>query len=166
MTRQRIEIEDRVTKEPMSGCWLWMGPVNANGYGLSGHGKLAHRVSYEGSEGEIPKGLDLMHICHNRLCVNPAHLEPGTRQENVMMSVRDGRWNSELRSQKQKAVRAKMVKNGKLYGANAKFSDLQIKGIRKLAEFGISNKALGLSLGVTCTAIRSIRNRKAYAYVD
>jgi len=166
MTRQRIEIEDRVTKEPMSGCWLWMGPVNANGYGLSGHGKLAHRVSYEGSEGEIPKGLDLMHICHNRLCVNPAHLEPGTRQENVMMSVRDGRWNSELRSQKQKAVRAKMVKNGKLYGATAKFSELQIKGIRKLAEFGISNKAIGLSLGVTGTAIRSICTRKAYAYVD
>ena len=166
MGKPRIEIEDRVAKEPMSGCWIWMGPVNANGYGLSGHGKLAHRVSYERSDGEIPSGLDLMHLCHNRLCVNPAHLQPGTRRENVMMSVRDNRWNPELRSEKQKAVRARMIKNGKPYGANAKFSELQIKGIRTLANLGISSKAIGLSLGVTCTAIRSICNRKAYAYVD
>jgi hypothetical protein len=59
-----------------------------------------------------------------------------------------------------------MIKNGKPYGANAKFSELQIKGIRTLANLGISSKAIGLSLGVTCTAIRSICNRKAYAYVD
>src|SRR5699024_1617461 len=48
--------------------------------------KLAHRVSYETFAGPIPEGLDLDHLCRNRSCVNPEHLEPVTRSENLRRS--------------------------------------------------------------------------------
>ena len=61
-----------------------------NGYGQFRVGtqrKLAHRVAYEWSLGEIPEGLDLDHLCRVRNCVNPSHLEPVTRQENLRRGI-------------------------------------------------------------------------------
>ncbi len=72
--------------EPNSGCWLWLGSVHGNGYGvlkLRGHAHLAHRLSYETHVGPIPQGLDLDHLCRVRCCVNPRHLEPVSRRVNV-----------------------------------------------------------------------------------
>ena len=158
-------MENMCAKEPMSGCWIWEKRTNAGGYGMARAGELAHRVCYELAGNEIPKGLDLMHLCHNRLCINPAHLRPGTRKENVMMSVNANRWNLALRSEKQKANRAKLSRNGFLYGLNARFTEIQVKGIRKLAEFGISKSEIGKSLNVTRQCINAICKRKAYRYV-
>lgn len=78
-----------------SGCWEWIGRRNQGGYGrfYIGTGTndqryaSAHRWSYERVVGEIPDGLDLDHLCRNRSCVNPAHLEPVTRQENIRRGV-------------------------------------------------------------------------------
>lgn len=66
-------------------CWLWTGHCWQNGYGAIANQKrdhLAHRVGYELLVGPIPEGLQLDHLCRNRRCVNPAHLEPVTNQEN------------------------------------------------------------------------------------
>lgn len=68
---------------PMTGCWDWNGAVQSQGYG-NYQSKLAHRVSYEIHAGKIPQGLTLDHLCRNRLCVNPKHLEPVTQYENNM----------------------------------------------------------------------------------
>lgn len=74
------------------GCWIWTGSIR-KGYGqiwtsldASGHRSLlqAHRASYELARGPIPEGLDLDHLCRNRLCVNPDHLEPVTRRVNIL----------------------------------------------------------------------------------
>lgn len=62
-------------------CWLWIGPVNNQGYG-SDAGRLAHRVVYRLLVAEIPAGLHLDHLCRTRLCVRPDHLEPVTASEN------------------------------------------------------------------------------------
>ena len=67
-------------------CWEWRAAVGRDGYGRVGFaGKiwLAHRLAYELFVGPIPVGLDLDHLCRNRRCVNPAHLEPVTRRENL-----------------------------------------------------------------------------------
>lgn len=71
------------------GCWLW-DKVGVGGYGVSSlHGKhtLAHRVAYWLFRGEYQDGHDLDHLCRNRLCVNPEHLEPVTRSENLRRGV-------------------------------------------------------------------------------
>lgn len=78
---------DRVTVGHESGCWIWDGSKNPNGYGLisvDGKYKLAHRVSYEMFRGGVPEGLGLDHLCGNRACVWPGHLEPATQRMNVL----------------------------------------------------------------------------------
>lgn len=70
----------------MDSCIEWTGYTNKTGYGTS-HGKLVHRVAYEKEVGPIPDGMELDHLCFNRVCINTSHLEPVTHQENMKRSV-------------------------------------------------------------------------------
>lgn len=69
------------------GCWEWEAGRTTGGYGkfhLSGRTELAHRAVYQLVRGPIPDGLHLDHLCRNRACVRPDHLEPVTVRENLM----------------------------------------------------------------------------------
>lgn len=77
-----------------SGCWTWTGTVRPSGYGVICIDRWivsAHRLSYMIHYGGTTPGLVVMHLCHNRKCVNPAHLKEGTHKENIRMSSVDGR---------------------------------------------------------------------------
>lgn len=70
-----------------SDCWVWTGSISIRGYGKC-HSRTrnttyAHRLVYMELVGPIPEGLELDHLCRNTRCVNPDHLEPVTRLENM-----------------------------------------------------------------------------------
>lgn len=73
--------------DEQTGCWVWQRTINPQtGYGSAyrnGRMGSAHRAYYEEHVGPIPEGLHIDHLCSNRPCVNPAHLEAVTCGENL-----------------------------------------------------------------------------------
>jgi len=68
-------------------CWIWTGCTNSKGYAhmcVEGSKRYVHRLVYQLVVGTIPPGLTIDHLCRNRRCVNPSHLEPVTGRENTL----------------------------------------------------------------------------------
>lgn len=79
----RERLEEKLDKS--GDCWVFKGAVATSGYGRIGHGGRtlqAHRAAYELFVGPIPTGLHIDHLCRNRLCCNPEHLEAVSQAEN------------------------------------------------------------------------------------
>lgn len=69
-----------------NGCWEWIGRLSPSGYGLftlCGYVIHSHRISYEFHKSKIPKKAVIDHLCRNRKCINPDHLEAVTQKENI-----------------------------------------------------------------------------------
>jgi hypothetical protein len=82
-------LEERLARyvQPGPGCWEWRGTCVAGGYGQINDSQrkiYAHRFIYERLVGPIPGGLVLDHLCRNKRCVNPAHLEPVPQRLNMI----------------------------------------------------------------------------------
>jgi hypothetical protein len=81
----------KTVRDPDSDCWEWIGATTDQGYGTffpgpgdGRHTVYAHRWLYEQTRGVIPANLELDHLCRNRACVNPDHLEPVNRLTNML----------------------------------------------------------------------------------
>ena len=84
---KQFDPQDVLCRADISGdeCWEWQGYVTHYGYGTYGHDNyMAHRVVYELFNEQLESNMFLDHLCRNRKCVNPSHLEPVTLVENVM----------------------------------------------------------------------------------
>lgn len=138
-------LERSVMPEPNSGCWLWTGWMNWAGYGRwkndAGKEVLAHRASWEHHNGPIPNGLDVLHKCDVRCCVNPAHFFLGTQADN----------NADCRSKGRHVAPA-----GALHG-RAKLSEREV-----LAVLGDPRPAtvLAAKMGMHPTSLTAIRRGK------
>ena len=86
MKRTALERFIAKTRDGPDDCWEWTACLIRGGYSqFSENGKnvLGHRWAYEHWIGPIPEGLEIDHLCRNRWCVNPEHLEVVTRKENI-----------------------------------------------------------------------------------
>lgn len=71
----------KVDQSGPGGCWLWTGGTTSHGYGRFNN-MSTHRIAYEAVKGSIPRGMEIDHICHVTLCVNPGHLRITTPKQN------------------------------------------------------------------------------------
>jgi len=81
--RYRVNEERTYNGTP---CWEWLLAISKYGYGIdyiNGNNVRAHIASWERVNGKVPENHDLDHLCRNRRCINPDHLEPVTRAVNI-----------------------------------------------------------------------------------
>lgn len=150
---------EKVDKGNGRGCWLWTGIPASTGYGqLSrggrGNGTVhAHRVSWELHNGPIPPrggahGAVVMHICDNRLCVNPKHLMLGSQSDNVAdMDAKSRRRNRNLRG----------VQHGM-----SKWTEAQVRAVKRATG---SYREIAEQTGVALGSVKQIKLGKVWRHI-
>ena len=136
-TEREIEwFNARVQHDP-SGCWIWTGWTYPNGYGSTKIGPktiYAHRFALLVANGTLTDGMDVMHRCDRRLCVNPAHLSEGTRSQNLVDARDKGRLKQGVRPMNMDKARE----------------------IRRLKAGGMSMKQIGRQLDLPYHVVNSV----------
>lgn len=135
------------------GCWWWTASTNPSGYGQLRFGKelkSAHRISYELTNGKIPKGLFVLHKCDNPSCVRPDHLFLGTPADNMRDMINKHRGN-------------------KPFGENHYFAKISEKDVieikRKYSLGNISTRKLATQYNIGKSQIHAIIVGKKWKHV-
>lgn len=151
--RSKFGIDER-------GCWVWTANTVNGGYGrvrLNGRMILSHRLAYEALSGPIPDGLQLDHLCRNRACCNPEHLEPVTNRENVMRGVRPAQAREQMRGHAYSRGEA---------NAKARLTEEDVLQIRRLYATGkFSHRDLGVLFKIGKRQIGYITTGKTWRHL-
>lgn len=158
--RPQPQLEDRfwskVNKNSSpTGCWMWEGAIVKYGViDIGGNQRLAHRVSWELTYGEIPEGEGyhgtcVCHRCDNPLCVNPEHLFLGSIADN-------------MKDRNNKNRQAKGERSGP-----SKLKEIQVKEIRRLYKLGGETcRTLANKFGVSNSLVKQIVRGTAWSYLN
>ena len=172
--------------EPNSGCWLWVAMLGSGGYGrfkVGNKNVYAHRLSYEHHVGAIPEGLDLDHLCRTRCCVNPTHLEPVTRKENIRRGLGNcAQVHPELLSRGENhyskkhpekvaqgdthysRTRPELMSRGEGH-YQSKLNNELVLEIRQRVAKGERQSEVSLSLGLTKQLVNDVIKRKTWKHI-
>ena len=150
LDKARLRFESKFIPIPFDGCWIWEAYCIPIGYGSFGLGRrtmmLAHRAAWILYRGPIPAGMNVLHKCDVRSCVNPDHLFLGTQSENVRDMFSKGRDN-----------RAKGERQG-----SAKLTASQAAGILSDAR---NNREIADNLGITRDHVADIKRGRAWKHL-
>lgn len=136
-----IKFWQQVDKRGKNECWPWVGDRLPGGYGTTRFGGKrdgSHRVAYALIHGQIPKGLYILHSCHNPPCCNPDHLSAGTAADNTNDMIKAKRGNPLF---------------GDLH-PHAKLSVAVVQSVKKRILLGETPKNIATELGVHYQTIR------------
>jgi ATP/maltotriose-dependent transcriptional regulator MalT len=138
--------------DTITGCRNWKRGLysKTGGYGcvrFNGAKLPAHRAAYLVFKGEIPAGLFVRHLCHNRLCIEPKHLEVGTQFDNLQDSVKDKRfqWGENHH--------------------NAKLTCEDVQALRHLIAAGLSNVDIAQVFKISHVQVANIRHGKLWQHL-
>lgn len=121
--------------DTVTGCWIWQRSKTAQGYGnitVNNKQVLAHRFLYEQYKGVVPEGMELDHLCKNKFCINPDHLQPVTHAENCRR------------------------------GPKSKLDWQDVRKIKTMLAAGATHREIAEQFNVTHTTIGSIARGKAW----
>lgn len=140
----------RVDIRGQDECWRWTRSISSAGYGqfLGKWPWVTHRFAYLMCHGPIPDGMDVMHSCDVRSCVNPRHLSVGTRLLNVRDAIGKGRMN----------------KQGEAHHL-ARLTEDDVKEIRRRAAAGERQTALAVEFGLHHDTVGRIVHRRRWHHV-
>jgi hypothetical protein len=144
-----MTFEERFWSMVSKDCWIWKGALQRDGYahfGRNGKTISAHRYVYETLVGPIPEGMDVLHRCDVRSCVNPAHLFLGSHAENMADMKRKRRTTYGERN------------------SHATLTDDMVREIRPL--FGkVTQREIAKRFGVGLGAIAMLSSGKTWRHV-
>lgn len=132
-------IRKRYEVDLETGCWNWQVGFNPNGYAIirmNNHSYLVHKLLHQLLHGKAPRGLELDHLCRNRRCINPDHLELVTHTENMRR------------------------------GAMTKLKVEQVREIKVLLNQGLTHRTIAPMFDVTKAAITAISIGRTWKDID
>jgi hypothetical protein len=141
-------IQHRFQTIPWTGCWIWTGWSDENGYGKLSNNLTrmrAHRWTYELFKGKIKKGAVICHTCDITACVNPDHLYEGTQADNVRDRVLRGRGGSH-----------------KIAGENSKNSKLKKEDVWEIRSSKQTLSFLAKKFGIGTSQVHRIKTNKSW----
>lgn len=125
--------------EETNNCWNWKGTITWEGYGhffLHGKEVRAHRFAYELFKGDIPNDLTIDHLCRNRSCVNPNHLEAVSHKENVLRGI----GITAINAQKTHCVRGHLLDGENIYARKDGYRECFVCKKIKDKEYALKHK--------------------------